>query len=108
MRYKLIGEKIKRARNDKELTQEEMAEKLDVSVSFISQVESGEKKFNLDRIIQVSKILEKPIDYFVEGYKHKSNEVIDEIIEILKRMSSKKLKLFLKIIKVIEENDEDL
>lgn len=108
MRYKLIGEKIKRARNDKELTQEEMAEKLDVSVSFISQVESGEKKFNLDRIIQVSKILEKPIDYFVEGYKRKSNEVIDEIIEILKRMSGKKLKLFLKIIKVIEENDEDL
>jgi len=101
MEYKLIGKKIKKARTERKLTQEKFAEELDVSVSYISQVESGKKKFNLNRIIEVSKILEKPIDYFIEGYTPQSNNIIEEIISLLKKMSDKKIKLSLKFIKDI-------
>ena len=103
MEYKTIGKKIKKARNEKKLTQEKFAEKLDVSVSYISQVESGKKKFNLKRIIEVSKILEKPLDYFVDGYNYekKPNSTIEEIIELLKNMSDIKIKLSLQILKDI-------
>jgi len=106
MKYKLIGKKIKKARTEKELTQEKFAEELDVSVSYISQVESGKKKFNLERIVEISKILEKPIDYFIKGYEAKSNDTISEIINILEKMSNTKLKLVFELIKNIYDFEE--
>lgn len=107
MEYKLVGKRIKKARSEKGLTQEKFAEELGVSVSFISQVESGNKKFNLSRISEVSKILERPITYFVEGYEIKSNSDLEEIIAILKEMSDKQLKLALDIIKAIDASNQE-
>ena len=106
MEYKSIGKKIKKARNEKKLTQEKFAEELDVSVSYISQVESGKKKFNLKRIVEVSKILEKPIDYFVPGYETKNNTTIAEILNMLGKMSEAKIKLSLEFIKNIYNFEE--
>ena len=107
MEYKLIGKRVKKARSDKGLTQEKFAEELGVSVSFISQVESGEKKFNLSRISEVSKILEKPITYFVDGYECKSTDELEETIELLKKMDDKQLKLALEIVRAIDAINRD-
>lgn len=102
MEYELIGKRVKKARKDKGITQEKFAEELGVSVSFISQVETGEKKFNLARISEVSKILERPISYFVDGYEGKSEDDLKEVIEILKRMTDKQLKLAMEVIRAID------
>ena len=105
MEYELIGKRIKKARKDKGITQERFAEELGVSVSFISQVETGEKRFNLERITEVSKILERPISYFIDGYEGEANSDLEEIVELLKKMSDKQLKLALEVVKAIENND---
>ena len=105
MEYELIGKRIKKARRDKGITQEKFAEELGVSVSFISQVETGEKRFNLERITEVSKILERPINYFIDGYEEKDKSNFEEVIDLLKKMSDKQLKLALEIIKAIDTND---
>ena len=105
MEYELIGKRVKKARREKGITQEKFAEDLGVSVSFISQVESGEKKFNLSRISEVSKILERPISYFVDGYEGKSEDDLEEIINLLKGMNDKQLKLALDVVRAIEAAD---
>ena len=105
MGYELIGKRVKKARKDKGITQEKFAEELGVSVSFVSQVETGEKKFNLARISEVSKILEKPISYFVDGYEGKSEDDLQEVIRLLKGMNDKQLKLSLEVIRAIESSE---
>lgn len=105
MEYELIGKRVKKARREKGITQEKFAEELGVSVSFVSQVETGEKKFNLARISEVSKILERPISYFVEGYEGKSEDELQDIIDLLKGMSDKQLKLALDVIRAIDAAD---
>ena len=87
------------------ITQEKFAEELGVSVSFVSQVETGEKKFNLARISEVSKILERPISYFVDGYEGKSEDDLKEIIDLLKGMNDKQLKLALDVVRAIDAAD---
>ena len=47
--YSIIGERLKSARLAKNLTQEQLAEKLDVSVAFLSRAERGNVKINLSR-----------------------------------------------------------
>ena len=36
--YTIIGERLKKARTDKKLTQEKLAEQLDVSIAFLSRI----------------------------------------------------------------------
>ena len=105
MEYELIGKRIKKARRDKGITQERFAEELGVSVSFVSQVETGEKRFNLERITEVSKILERPISYFIDGYEGETKDDLEEIVGLLKKMSDKQLKLALEVVRAIENND---
>lgn len=106
MQYELIGKRIHQARKEKNMTQEDLAEKLDVSVSFICQVEKGDKNFNLSRISEVSRILEKPIDYFIEGYKTYSNE-IEEITSRLKTLPKRQVELILEIVRIIDKATEE-
>lgn len=53
-----LGEKIKKAREKKGLLQSDIAKLLDVSSSFICQLECGKKKTSLDNLIKLCKILE--------------------------------------------------
>ena len=110
MEYKLIGSKVKKARREKGITQEKFAEELGVSVSFISQVEAGDKKFNLARISEVSQILERPVGYFIDGYIEDDSDSSDfeKINNILRNMNKKQLKLSLELIRAIEKIDNEV
>ena len=55
--YTIIGERIKLARTKKKLTQEKLAEKLDVSVPYLSRVECGDASINLKRLSQICELL---------------------------------------------------
>lgn len=55
--YTLIGERIKLARAKEKLTQEKLAEKLDVSVAYLSRIECGDAFINLKRLNQICEIL---------------------------------------------------
>ena len=48
--YSVIGSRIKEARLSKNLTQEELADEIDISVAFLSRVERGNSHINLKRL----------------------------------------------------------
>ena len=50
--YDVIGRRIKTARLEQNITQEELADKIDVSIAFMSRVERGTSKINLKRLTQ--------------------------------------------------------
>lgn len=59
----MIGNNIKNIRELKNLTQEFVAEKLDISQSAYSRLEKGEIKISKEKLVQIAEILEvKPED----------------------------------------------
>ena len=50
--YSVIGSRIKQARLAKNMTQEDLADKIDISVAFLSRVERGNSHINLKRLNQ--------------------------------------------------------
>lgn len=54
----MIGHKIKNIRELKNLTQEYMAEKLDISQAAYSKLEKGEIKISDEKLLQISNVLE--------------------------------------------------
>jgi hypothetical protein len=59
--------KIKKYRELKNYTQEYMAEKLDISQNTYSKIENGGIKLTVDRLKQISDILETPVEELINA-----------------------------------------
>ena len=59
--YQQIGKRIKRCRAAAGITQEKLAELLDVSPGYISRVERGTRWVNLERLSEIAALLGVPI-----------------------------------------------
>ena len=62
--YLVLSKNIKNLRKEKNLTQEELAEIADLSISYVKQIESckGFKNLTLTTILKLSKALDTPIN----------------------------------------------
>lgn len=100
--YTVIGQRIKQARLAKNLTQEDLAEQIDISVAFLSRVERGNAKINLNRLNQLCDLLEISEGDILTGVGSTSNAYLDkEFSDLLSSCPPDKLKLIYEIAKVI-------
>ena len=102
-----MGERIKKARLEKQLTQENIAEKLDVSVAFLSRVERGSSHINLKRVNQLSKILDVSESYLLAGTSQDSKDYLNEDFKnLLDKCTPEQQKLIYNIAKTIVEGEK--
>ena len=103
--YNIIGERLKKARTQRGLTQEKLAEKMDVSIAFLSRIERGSSHISLKRLSQVCDILGITEGSILNGSSSNSEVYLpSEFDELLKNVSPEKQKLLYKIAKVISED----
>ena len=67
LNYKFIGKRIKETRETNCLTQEELAEKADLSKVFIAYIETGKRKPSLESIVKISQALNTKTDNILTG-----------------------------------------
>jgi len=65
--YKMLGSRIKAKRSSVKKTQEQAAEFLNVSVSYISQIERGVTKVSLDTLAKLAGFIETDIAELITG-----------------------------------------
>ena len=61
----LVG-RLKRARKESGLDQEQVAKLLGVSQSYISKVESGQRRIDLIQLKQFAQIYKKSLNFFIK------------------------------------------
>jgi len=64
--HQKIVECLKMARIDAGLDQAEVAKKLGKTQSYVSKIESGQRRFDVLQLKEFAKIYKKPLDYFVK------------------------------------------
>lgn len=62
-----IGAKIKRRRRELKMSQEELAETLDVTYQQVQRYENGMNKLNVENIQLIADVLSVPVSYFFEA-----------------------------------------
>ncbi len=103
--YKLIGARIKTERKKLEITQEALAEKLNVSIGYISQVERGITKISLDLLGAISGALKCDIASLItESSPSNPNYLSCEITNEISKLSENKKKLAIEMIKLIDKH----
>ena len=60
-----FGKRIKEARNKAHFTQEVLAEKADIAVTYLGEIERGEKTPSLDVLISLAESLQVSCDYLL-------------------------------------------
>ena len=75
-----IGEKLRRLRIQRNLTQEEMAEALNISLEHLSKMERGKRKPSIDLIIAMACYFHVSTDYLLMG---KDPDMVDSRTKLL-------------------------
>lgn len=62
MKYILFGERIRRFRKSRNITQEELAEAVGISLSFLGHIERGTRKPSIETLIRIASALSTTTD----------------------------------------------
>ena len=85
-----MGDRIKEARKKNHLTQEQLAERVDVSLEYISQIERGLKMPSMQLFIKLIEVLDASADYLLRDAVSTRNLYGDkQIAGKLERLSPK-------------------
>ncbi len=111
MNYKLLGDEIRKQRKARGYTLEQLAEILDVSTTFIGQIERAKGVPSLETLVKISNALEVSADSLLfgslnskagdahfmgrvaaltEGFSEKEKELLLQSIEIFCQMQKEK------------------
>ncbi len=79
-----IGKRIRQYREAKYMRQDDLAEKTNLSVTYIGMIERGERLPRLDKFIEIANALEVSADLLLAdvlttGYKVKSSKLTEQI-----------------------------
>ncbi len=104
--FEIIGKRLKQARKDVKLTQENLAEKMDVSVAYLSKVETGKIHINLERLAEICGLLGVTEGQILNGVSSNSQDYLDiEFYKLLKSCSIENQKLVYDITKLIANKE---
>lgn len=67
LNFKLIGLRIKEARATKQMSQTDLAERINMSMQFISQIETAKKHASLESLVRIGNVLGVTVDFMLNG-----------------------------------------
>lgn len=101
--YELIGRRIHEKRVKAKLTQEQLAEQLDVVPEYISRIENGRAQVNLKRLGEISLLLDVPIEYLVAGSVYNGDAATQAISGTAAAMTPRQRKHLAAIVQEIQK-----
>jgi transcriptional regulator with XRE-family HTH domain len=102
MDYKALGRRIREERMKLNLTQEKLAEKVDISDSYIGQIERGEKSLTLDTLVRLANCLGVTVDFLLEESINNGNDkYIDMFAQLLYKRTSEEKQMAFDVVKVM-------
>lgn len=102
MEKKLIGKRIQELRRNQGLSQEQIAEKADISPNYLSRIECGKENPTLDMLIKLAHALEVELwEMFDFGHVVSDKEAKVKLLNLVKSADPEKLRLALKIIRAV-------
>jgi len=87
------GIRIKKLREQAELSQEDLAELMGVERSFISRIETGKRGCSMDVAVRLVDILHTSLDYLIFGEGIEAKAAAKEMDEIIAQMVALREKL---------------
>lgn len=109
MDYRMMGERIRKQRISNKMTQENLAEKANISVSFLGQIERGDRKPSLETVVNIANSLGVTVDQLLsDSYKIAPKSLVDELAFLVREKSEHEIRTVIEVTKtIIKHNKKD-
>lgn len=98
-----MGKRMKAQRKTLHMTQEQIAEKLGITVKHYGGVERGTAGLSLDNLIELSNILDVNLDYLIKGIDNSTEIIPNRIKEIYTCSSPEKRQYIIELLEIIDK-----
>ena len=100
MDYYAIGQRIRKIRKAHTLSQETLSERIGISVTHMSHIETGNTKLSLPVLVDLAAVLEVRVDDLLyDNSPMKRNAAIEAIIEMLDTCTTPQIKVIEDLVK---------
>ena len=104
MDLRIVGLRIKEAREAKNLTQEDLAALVDLSPTHISVIERGLKAVKLDKFVAIANALDVSADELLQDVvEHSTESISGELYEMIQELPKQEQQKLLHCIKAYIE-----
>ena len=102
MDYNALGARIKNKRLEQKLTQEQLAEKVELSAVYIGQIERGERKMTIETLVKLANSLNSSIEELLKDSTSSNiNARLNELVNIAKELDTSDIDKVIDVIKAM-------
>lgn len=104
MNGKAVGQRIKEIREEKGITQEKLAEMVNLSPAHISVIERGIKSPNLDSFVAIANALEISADtLLIDVVENATESISSELSNMISHLPQRERIKILKVVEILTE-----
>ena len=108
LNFKLIGLRVKESRLQKRMSQAELAERTDLSVSYISHIETENKRASLESLVRIANALEVTVDQMLSGNQtNDPTEYRADLMQLLEGCTSYEKRIIYEIALTVKKSLRD-
>lgn len=102
MNFLALGMRIKNKRLSKNLTQEQLAEMVELSAVYIGQIERGERKMTIETLVKLANALDSSVEELLnDSTKENTNSKLQELLNVAKGLNNSDLDKAINILKAM-------
>lgn len=106
--YITLGARVRNIRNECNMTQAELGEACSLSTSHIGHIERGSRTLSVDTLFKIASVLNVSMDYLVTDSLTNNESLFTAIAAELKHQDKRKVASFMKTVKVLADNIDEL
>jgi len=108
MNYERLGERIREERLKLNLTQAQLAEDLDISDTYIGQIERGERSLTLATLVRLTNRIGVSVDYLLQDSVNATDEnIVNQFRQIIDSQTEKRKRMAIDVLKTIFTHLDD-
>lgn len=107
MNFEFLGKRIREERLKLNLTQEKLSESVDISNSYMGQIERGERNVTLDTLIRIANRLGVTIDYLLKESININDKYVNQLMQLMDDKTDNQKQMALDVIKIMFSHLED-
>ena len=106
--YTALGERIRKARKQRHLTQEQLAEECNLSTAHIGHIERGTRALSIESLITISEVLNVSTDYLLLDVSSSTDKKLSNILNAIDTVNNDKYNKLYSVVKILAENIDKL
>ena len=98
----MLSDNIRKYRKAKHLSQEQLAELVDISVTHMSHIETGNTKLSLQVLVDLARVLEVQTDDLLFEQKSNKASALTDLSETLDACSTQQVRIIVDTVKALK------